>query len=180
MSFIFFLKEKDPNTTETKRSVQPLMGSGQQATENGFISQEAQQTHTDSDQWVLKRRKEKIRNTDLIWHADGISSSPHVQLSGRVMSKGQPGDPSLGNVPIWCTDTQTCTMSCQRWKGWTLLHIQMTLSKTSDRNMYFQSSITLLTDRKKLALRRLFRGLLLVKPRGTLHQFPHGKKKNTA
>lgn len=137
--YFLFCKEKDPNNTEVERSFWPLMGSGQQAAQKDFISGETQQTLTDSDQWVLKQRKGKIGSTDLIWHADGISGSPHVQLSGRAMSKGHPGDPSLGNVPMWCTDTQTCTMSCQRRKDWTLLHIQIALSKTSDRNMYFQS-----------------------------------------
>lgn len=82
------------------------MESRQRATEKNCILGDTQQMLTDSDQWVPSRRG-KTGNTDLIWHADSISSSLHIQLSGRAMSKGHHGDPSQGNVPIWCTDTQT-------------------------------------------------------------------------
>lgn len=102
------------------------MGSGHQD-KTKLYSGETQRTLTDSDQWVPKQRRGKIRDIDLIWHADSISGSLHVQLSGRAMSKGHSGDPSLDNVPIWCTDTQICTMSCQRRKDWTLLHIKIAL-----------------------------------------------------
>lgn len=133
------------------------MGSGQQAAEQGFISGETQQTLRDSDQWVRKQRKGKIRNTDLIWHADGISVLLHVQLSGRAMSKGHPGDPTLGNVPIWCTDTQTCSMSCQRRKHWTLLHVQTALSKLQTETCIFSlKSHCSARTKRKLVLARLF------------------------
>lgn len=54
---------------------------------------------------AAEAEKRKDLDQEHIWHADNISCSLHVQLSGRAMSKGHVGDPSLGNVPIWYTDT---------------------------------------------------------------------------